>query len=164
MIWELDDFTHDEHGGLDWLRKTEPVREEGYMTTLIGQDAARLIESHDTPVPLYFYLTINAPRTPYQAPQEVHRKILKHPRSHRIRTGSSHGGHGTTSGRRRHRARRQPTCPGRTWQRPFPQPARRYIRPCSRSLRWWGWRAARAHIRGLYFRRGMSGELQGLRS
>jgi arylsulfatase A-like enzyme len=70
MIGELDYFTHDEHGVLDWFRDNEPVREEGYTTTLLGRDAARLIESHDTKTPLYLYLTFNAPHTPYQAPQE----------------------------------------------------------------------------------------------
>lgn len=70
MIGELDYFTHDEHGVLDWFRNNEPVREEGYTTTLIGQDAARLINEHDTSAPLYLYLTFNAPHTPYQAPKE----------------------------------------------------------------------------------------------
>jgi arylsulfatase A-like enzyme len=70
MIGELDYFTHDEHGVLDWFRDNEPVREEGYTTTLIGKDAARLIEGHDTATPLYLYLTFNAPHTPYQAPKE----------------------------------------------------------------------------------------------
>lgn len=70
MIGELDYFTHEEHGVLDWYRENEPLREEGYTTTLLGNDAVRLIESHDTSKPLYLYLTFNAPHTPYQAPQE----------------------------------------------------------------------------------------------
>ncbi|MFG0328090.1 MAG: arylsulfatase [Phycisphaerales bacterium JB037] len=70
MIGELDYFTHEEHGVLDWFRDNEPVREDGYTTTLIGKDAARLIEQHDQSQPLYLYLTFNAPHTPYQAPQE----------------------------------------------------------------------------------------------
>jgi arylsulfatase A-like enzyme len=70
MIGELDYFTHDEHDVLDWFRDNEPVKEEGYTTTLIGKDAARLIEGHDTATPLYLYLTFNAPHTPYQAPKE----------------------------------------------------------------------------------------------
>ncbi|MBL8745735.1 MAG: arylsulfatase [Phycisphaerae bacterium] len=70
MIGELDYFTHDEHGVLDWFRDNEPVKEEGYTTTLLGKDAARLIEHHDPSTPLYLYLTFNAPHTPYQAPQE----------------------------------------------------------------------------------------------
>lgn len=70
MIGELDYFTHDEHGVLDWYRDNEPVREEGYTTTLLGKDAARLIGKHDPKTPLYLYLAFNAPHTPYQAPEE----------------------------------------------------------------------------------------------
>ncbi len=70
MIGELDYFTHEEHGVVDWYRDNERVVEEGYTTTLLGQDAARLIENHDPSVPLYLYLAFNAPHTPYQAPQE----------------------------------------------------------------------------------------------
>ncbi|MBL9118884.1 MAG: arylsulfatase [Phycisphaerae bacterium] len=70
MIGELDYFTHDEHGVLDWFRDNEPVREEGYTTTLIGMDAARFISSQDPSKPFYLYLTFNAPHTPYQAPKE----------------------------------------------------------------------------------------------
>ncbi len=70
MIGELDYFTHEEHGVLDWFRDNEPVKEEGYTTTLLGKEAAKLIEAHDTSRPLYLYLTFNAPHTPYQAPKE----------------------------------------------------------------------------------------------
>src|SRR3954447_9302660 len=71
MIGELDYFTHDEQGVLDWFRNNDPVTEKGYTTTLLGQDAARLIEQHDSSkAPLYLYLAFNAPHTPYQAPKE----------------------------------------------------------------------------------------------
>ena len=70
MIGELDYFTHDEHGVLDWYRDNELVREEGYTTTLLGKDAERLINEHDPQTPLYLYLAFNAPHTPYQAPEE----------------------------------------------------------------------------------------------
>jgi arylsulfatase A-like enzyme len=70
MIGELDYFTHDEHGMLDWFRDNEPVKEEGYTTTLLGKDAARIIDAHDAAKPLYLYLAFNAPHTPYQAPKE----------------------------------------------------------------------------------------------
>jgi len=70
MIGELDYFTHEEHHVLDWYRNNKPVREKGYTTQLIGNDAVRLIEKHDTARPLYLYLAFNAPHTPYQAPQE----------------------------------------------------------------------------------------------
>jgi arylsulfatase A-like enzyme len=70
MIGELDYFTHDEHGVLDWFRNNEPVREEGYTTTLLGKDAAKFIEAQDPSKPFYLYLAFNAPHTPYQAPKE----------------------------------------------------------------------------------------------
>jgi len=71
MIGELDYYTHEEHGVLDWFRDNEPVREEGYTTDLLADDAVRLIERHDASRPLYLYLAFNAPHTPYQAPQEL---------------------------------------------------------------------------------------------
>jgi arylsulfatase A-like enzyme len=70
MIGELDYFTHEEHGVLDWYRDNQPVREAGYTTQLLGADAVRLIEAQDGAKPLYLYLAFNAPHTPYQAPQE----------------------------------------------------------------------------------------------
>jgi arylsulfatase A-like enzyme len=70
MIGELDYFTHEEHGVLDWFRDNEPVKEEGYTTKLLGDDAVKLIEKHDASKPLYLYLAFNAPHTPYQAPGE----------------------------------------------------------------------------------------------
>ncbi len=70
MIGELDYFTHEEHHVLDWYRDNEPVREKGYTTQLLGNDAVKLIEEHDFSTPLYLYLAFNAPHTPYQAPQE----------------------------------------------------------------------------------------------
>jgi len=70
MIGELDYFTHDEHGVLDWFRDNEPVKEEGYTTTLLGKDAVRYVEAQDPASPFYLYLAFNAPHTPYQAPKE----------------------------------------------------------------------------------------------
>ncbi|QOV91916.1 arylsulfatase B [Humisphaera borealis] len=70
LIGELDYFTHEEHGVLDWYRDNVPVKEEGYTTTLLGKDAEKLIETHDAATPLYLYLAFNAPHTPYQAPKE----------------------------------------------------------------------------------------------
>jgi arylsulfatase A-like enzyme len=70
MIGELDYFTHEEHGVLDWYRDNKPVREKGYTTQLLGNDAVKYINSQDPGKPFYLYLTFNAPHTPYQAPQE----------------------------------------------------------------------------------------------
>ena len=70
LIGEIDYFTHETHGVVDWYRNNVVVKEEGYSTTLLGNEAVKLIEQHDTSQPLYLYLTFNAPHTPYQAPQE----------------------------------------------------------------------------------------------
>ncbi|MBS0192039.1 MAG: arylsulfatase [Phycisphaerales bacterium] len=70
MIGELDYYTHGDKGVLDWFRDNEPVREEGYTTTLLGNDAVRYIEKHSKSTPFFMYLAFNAPHTPYQAPKE----------------------------------------------------------------------------------------------
>ena len=70
MIGELDYFTHEEHGVLDWFRDNNPVQEKGYTTQLIGEDAVKYINAQDSNQPFYLYLTFNAPHTPYQAPKE----------------------------------------------------------------------------------------------
>jgi arylsulfatase B len=70
MIGELDYFTHEEHGVLDWYRDNKPVREKGYTTQLLGDDAVKYINAQDSNKPFYLYLTFNAPHTPYQAPKE----------------------------------------------------------------------------------------------
>ncbi len=70
VIGELDYFTHDEHGVLDWFRDNKPVHEKGYTTQLLGDDAVKYINAQDPNKPFYLYLTFNAPHTPYQAPKE----------------------------------------------------------------------------------------------
>ena len=70
MIGELDYFTHEEHHVLDWFRDNKPVREKGYTTQLIGNDAVKYINAQNPNKPFYLYLTFNAPHTPYQAPKE----------------------------------------------------------------------------------------------
>lgn len=69
LIGEIDYFTHKVDGKVDWYRNNEVVEEEGYSTTLLGDDAVRLIEQHDPATPLFLYLAFNAVHTPYQAPQ-----------------------------------------------------------------------------------------------
>ena len=70
MIGELDYFTHEEHGVLDWYRDNKPVWEKGYTTQLLGDDAVKYINAQNQNKPFYLYLTFNAPHTPYQAPKE----------------------------------------------------------------------------------------------
>jgi arylsulfatase A-like enzyme len=70
LIGEIDYFTHKVDGKVDWYRNNKVVEEEGYSTTLLGNDAVKLIEEHDPNKPLFLYLAFNAVHTPYQAPQE----------------------------------------------------------------------------------------------
>jgi arylsulfatase A-like enzyme len=66
----LDYFTHERDGGFDWHRNDEVCRDAGYTTTLLGDEAVKLIEHHDTAKPLFLYVPFNAPHSPLQAPQE----------------------------------------------------------------------------------------------
>ena len=70
VLGEIDYFTHSAHDVLDWQRDNQPVKEEGYVTQLLGKDAVKQIESHDPKTPLFLYLAFTAPHTPYQAPPE----------------------------------------------------------------------------------------------
>src|SRR5262245_51473383 len=69
LIGEIDYFSHKVDGKIDWYRNGEVVDEEGYSTTLLGNEAVKLIEAHDPAKPLFMYLAFNAVHTPYQAPQ-----------------------------------------------------------------------------------------------
>ncbi len=70
VIGEIDYFTRDSHGVLDWQRDNKAVKEEGYVTQLLGKDAVKVIREHDTKKPLFLYLAFTAPHAPYQAPKE----------------------------------------------------------------------------------------------
>ena len=70
LIGEIDYFTHQANGVVDWYRNDTVVQEEGYSTTLLGNDAVKLIDAHDAAKPLFLYLAFNAPHTPYQATTE----------------------------------------------------------------------------------------------
>ncbi len=70
VLGEIDYFTHSAHGKTDWYRDNRPVKEEGYVTQLLGKDAVKLIGGHDPKTPLFLYLAFTAPHAPYQAPEE----------------------------------------------------------------------------------------------
>ncbi|MEO8038116.1 MAG: sulfatase-like hydrolase/transferase, partial [Betaproteobacteria bacterium] len=56
--------------GPDWYRNGKAVREKGYVTTLLGRDAARLIAKQDPATPLFLLLSFTAPAAPMEAPRE----------------------------------------------------------------------------------------------
>jgi arylsulfatase A-like enzyme len=68
----IDYFTHERGGGLDWHRDDQPSHDQGYATTLLGDEAVRLIEQHDFHQPLFLYLAFTAVHSPSQAlPEHV---------------------------------------------------------------------------------------------
>jgi len=66
----IDYFTHEREGGLDWNRNGQSVREEGYSTFLLGDEAARFIRQRDRTRPFFVYVPFNSPHAPLQAPPE----------------------------------------------------------------------------------------------
>jgi len=51
----------------DWHRNERLTKEEGDCTTLIGKEAARVIDKHDIARPLFLYLSFSGPQAPLQA-------------------------------------------------------------------------------------------------
>jgi arylsulfatase A-like enzyme len=70
VVGEVDYFTKDRGGVIDWQRNGTFLREEGYYTKQIGDEAVSLIEKHDSSKPLFLYFASLAPHAPYQAPKE----------------------------------------------------------------------------------------------
>ena len=60
-------FDHGFSGRLDWHKNGEVLYEDGYSTTLIANEAVRIIENKDESIPLFLYVAFNAPHTPIQA-------------------------------------------------------------------------------------------------
>jgi arylsulfatase A-like enzyme len=65
----LDYFTHVRDGGFDWHRNDKISRDEGYSTTLIGNEAARVIRERDKAKPLFLYVPFNGVHSPHQVPE-----------------------------------------------------------------------------------------------
>ncbi len=62
-------WDHNHGGGHDWQRNGKTIREEGYATHLLGDEAVQLIEQHQSQQPLFLYLAMAAPHMPNEAPQ-----------------------------------------------------------------------------------------------
>jgi len=54
----------------DWRRGERPAREAGYVTDLIGKEAARVIEKHPVSSPLLLMVSFDTPAKYYGAPKE----------------------------------------------------------------------------------------------
>jgi len=64
----IDYFTHIREGSDDWYRNGKPLKEEGYSTDLIAQEACRLIAAKDKAKPLFLYVPFNGVHSPLQVP------------------------------------------------------------------------------------------------
>jgi arylsulfatase A-like enzyme len=64
----IDYFTHDRMKKLDWYRNGEPLKEEGYTTHLIAQEACKVIATGDSSKPLFLFVPFNGVHSPFQAP------------------------------------------------------------------------------------------------
>ena len=69
LVGEVDYFTKERGGIVDWQRDGKFLKEDGYYTDLIGSEAVSIIDHHDTSKPLFLYVASLAPHAPYQAPQ-----------------------------------------------------------------------------------------------
>jgi len=70
LAGQVDPFRKTNALGPDWRRNDKPVKEEGYVTTLLGKDAASLVAKHDAATPLFLLVSFTAPAAPLQAPKE----------------------------------------------------------------------------------------------
>ncbi len=68
---EVDYFQHtSRRGDVDWQRNGKTIREEGYSTFLLADEAVHLIEERDAQRPFYLQVSFNAPHFPLAAPPE----------------------------------------------------------------------------------------------
>lgn len=70
VVGEVDYFTRERGGIIDWQRNGQFLKEDGYYTKLIGDDAVKLIEQQDATQPFFLYFASLAPHAPYQSPDE----------------------------------------------------------------------------------------------
>lgn len=70
LVGEVDYFTKERGGLIDWQRNGQFLREEGYFTTQLGDEAEKLIRGLDSQQPFFLYFASLAAHAPYQAPQE----------------------------------------------------------------------------------------------
>jgi arylsulfatase A-like enzyme len=70
LVGEVDYFTKDRGGIVDWQRNGTFLDEKGYFTHQIGNEAVGLIERQDPSKPMFLYFASLSAHAPYQAPKE----------------------------------------------------------------------------------------------
>ena len=61
----------------DWYRDEQPLKEKGYTTNLLADEAVRVIGQHDPRTPLLLYVPLTAPHLPLEAPPEYLRRYRR---------------------------------------------------------------------------------------
>ena len=69
VVGEVDYFTRERGGVIDWQRNGTFIREKGYYTSLIGDEAVKLIAKQDAKTPFFLYFASLSAHAPYQAPK-----------------------------------------------------------------------------------------------
>jgi arylsulfatase A-like enzyme len=69
-LGEVDHYSKERAGVIDWQRNGEHLKEEGYFTDLITKDAVRIIGEQKSDEPFFLYMPHLAVHAPYQAPKE----------------------------------------------------------------------------------------------
>ena len=76
-------WDHVNSGGYDWHRNEVTLRQEGYATRLIADEAVRLIRERDKARPLFLYTAFSAPHLPNEAPEKTIEKYAQIDDEHR---------------------------------------------------------------------------------
>jgi arylsulfatase B len=63
----LDYFTHEREGELDWHNDFQPSHDQGYTTDLLTDEAIKSIKSYAKTSPFFLYFALNASHSPLQA-------------------------------------------------------------------------------------------------
>ena len=71
LVGEVDYFSKERGGIVDWQRDGKFLKEDRYYLDLIGDEAVKLIETQDKTKPFFLYFASLAPHAPYQAPKDV---------------------------------------------------------------------------------------------
>ena len=66
-VGEVGYFTHKRAGIIDWQRNGAFIDEKGYVLTLDGDEAVKLIDKQPKDKPFFLYFASLAPHAPYQA-------------------------------------------------------------------------------------------------
>jgi len=83
----LDYFTHIRDGGFDWHRDDKVNRDEGYATTLLARESARVIREQPRDKPLFLYVPFNAVHAPHQVPAKYKEPYAHLPEPRRTYAG-----------------------------------------------------------------------------